>query len=355
MPVKNARPVRRYLAALTSVLVAAATATACTAEADGSSGGRDTVTWGTGVITMFEAAPFTAMGLGIFAKHGLDVKFAQAPSAPTLLATGKAQILADRSADVPLLINQGKPTKAFGALASNVPAGLLASNDVKTMADLTALGSNCTIAGATSGIFLAYLNYWVGKFGLKCKIATVQDYSLAQSGVVSGRYTAAVELLSNSGAVVGKKQAHWVIDPTAADYKSGGAALPGSFINTALMTTSAYLKDHKDVVKRFVEALQETNTKMKSMSNEDIAKAIKASGVQYWSSQSEEAIVNQLTGSNAAANVFELDRIGVEPISKQLWTESLQNMKQQGVNIDPADPKYSYEQAVDSTLIAPSS
>jgi NitT/TauT family transport system substrate-binding protein len=355
VPFKISAPMTRYLAVPLSLLLATAAVTACSTssrDSGGGSGAKDTVTWGTGTVTMFEAAPFVAMGLGIFDKHDIDAKFTVAPSAPTLLASGKAQILADRSANVPLLISQGKPVKALAALASNVPAGLLVSNKVETMADLTNLGGNCSLAASTGGILTAYLHYWVDKYNLKCKISVIQDYSLALSGVVSGRYTAAAELLSNAGAAVAKKQAHWLIDPTAADYKSSGNALPGSFINTALVSTNSYLDSHKDVVKRFIAAVQEANAKMKSMSNADIAKAIKASGAQYWASQSEEDIVNQLTGSDAAANVFELDRIGVDPISEKLWTDSLQNIKQQGVDIDPADPRFGYDQAVDSSFVS---
>ena len=354
---KALRPRLRFALALSAVLAVAISAGCSSSTSSGSASSSSSepeasLTWGTGTITMFEAAPFTAMGLGIFKKYNLNVSFTDGPSAPPLLVGGSAQIVADRSADVPLLINEGQSVKAIGALASNVPAGLLASNSVTSMAALAAMGTNCTIASETSGIFIAYQNHWIKKYHLKCQIATIEDYNLAVDGVVSGRYTAAVELLSNAGSVVAGNQAHWLIDPSSKSYVSSGNALPGSFINTALITTSAYLRAHKNVVQRFIEALQQTDTMMKKMSNAAIARAIKASGAPYWSSQSVQAIESQLTGNNAAPNVFALDHIGVNPVSKQLWTDSLQNITQQGIKIDPSDPRFSYAKAVDDSVFS---
>jgi ABC-type nitrate/sulfonate/bicarbonate transport system substrate-binding protein len=340
-----------------SLLLAAVTTAACSsATSSGASGTSSepeaSLTWGTGTITMFEAAPFVAMGLGIFKKYHLNVNFTYGPSAPPLLVNGSAQIIADRSADVPLLIGEGQPVKAIGALASNVHAGLLGTGSVKSISDLQAMGSKCTIVSETSGIFIVYQTHWIQKYHLKCQIATIQDYNLALAGVVAGRYTAAVELLSNAGSAVAAGQAHWLIDPASSNFVQSGNALPGSFINTALITTSAYLKTHKDVVVRFVSALQQANTQMKKMSNAKIAQAIKASGVTYWIAQSVQAIEAQLTGNNAAPNVFDLDHIGVGPISKALWTNSLQNISQQGIKIDPGDPRFSYTKAVDDSAFA---
>jgi ABC-type nitrate/sulfonate/bicarbonate transport system substrate-binding protein len=356
IPTNNTGRVVPRIIKLISVLLAAALVASCSSSSADSDGkdAADSITWGTGTITMFSAAVFAAMGMGTFKDHDLDVTFKTAPAAATLLGTDDAQIIADRSATTPLLIDQGKPTKVLASLASNVPAGLLGSNDVDSLSDLQAMGDKCTIAAATSGIFLAYINYWKDKFGLECKLLTVQDYSLALSGIVAGHYTAAVELLSNAGAALAQKQAHWLIDPTASDYQSSGAALPGSFINTALMTSDSYLKDHKDVLTRFLAAVEEANEKMKTMSNEDIAQAIKDSGASYWSSQTVDQIVAQLTGSGAAPNVFDLDHIGVDPVSEQLWDDSLQNMKAQGVDIDPSDPKFSFSEAVDGSLLSAS-
>jgi ABC-type nitrate/sulfonate/bicarbonate transport system substrate-binding protein len=345
----------RHAALAASLALVVALAAGCSGGSSGSrsgSGSEATLTWGTGTVTMFEAAPFVAMGLGIFKKYHLDVQFKVGPSAPPLLVSGAAQIIADRSADVPLLIGEGQSVKALGALAYNVPAGLLASDTVTSMAALQAMGNRCTIAAETSGIFIAYQTHWIQKYHLKCQVDTIQDYSLAVAGVVSGRYTAAVELLSNAGSVVAAKQARWLIDPRSADYQSSGNALPGSFINTALITTSAYLATHKDVAARFLKALQRANTQMQTMSNAAIASAIKASGAPYWASQSVQAIESQLTGNNAAPNVFALDHIGVYPISRQLWTDSLQNIKQQGITIDPSDPRFSYAQAVDDSVFS---
>src|ERR1041384_2962670 len=213
---------------VTATLVAALVLAGCASPGTdaGSGSGKDSLTWGSGVVTMIDAIGFTAMGLKAFDKYNLDVHFTNGPSAPTLLTTRKADIIRTRFTDVPLLINQAKSVKALGTVAVGPPVGLLGNNDIKSIQDLAAMGDRCTIASAATGSFNAYPNWWSQKYGLKCKVALVSDYGLALTGVVAGRFQAAPELVSNAGAVLAEKKAHWLVDPNAPDHKTNGDALP---------------------------------------------------------------------------------------------------------------------------------
>lgn len=341
-------------AALLATFLAACSSSASSPSASSGSGTKYTpanVTWGAGVITMLDSIGFVAMGLGSFRKYNLNVQFVNGPSAPTLLATGKADIIQTRFSDVPLLISQGEPVKTFGTVAVGIPVGLLGSNQVKSLKALQAMGGNCTIGGTESGTFFAYENYLIKKFHLKCKVDTLSNFNLAIDGVASGRYTVAPEYASNAGAVLAAKQAHWLIDPSNPHYAADGYALPYEPISSALVASSAYLKANSGVVKRFVAALQDTEQRMKKMSNEQIAEAIKKSNVTYWQPQSIPAIVEQLTGSGIAKNVFALDKLDLAPMSKKLYNGNLDTSLQQGVNINPKDPRFAYSKAVDNSFI----
>jgi ABC-type nitrate/sulfonate/bicarbonate transport system substrate-binding protein len=337
---------------LAATLIAALLLAACASPTTDAGSGKTSVTWGSGVVTMIDAIGFTAMGIKAFDKYGLDVHFTNGPSAPTLLTTGKADLIRTRFTDVPLLINQGKSAKALATVAVNTPVGLLGNNDVKSIQDLVAMGENCTIAGAATGSFNGYPKWWASKYGLKCKVALVSDYSLALTGVVAGRYQAAPELVSNAGAALAEKKAHWLIDPNAPDHKANGDALPFDEVSSIFATTSDYLKSHKDVVAKFMKALQETETKMKTMTNEQIAQAIKDSGATVWQSQSIQQIVNQLTGNGQAKDVFELDRLHIAAFTEPLWKSNLDYAPNEGIKLDPADPKLSYQNAVDNSAFA---
>src|SRR5262245_36157834 len=115
---------------LTAMVIAALLLAACASPTGDSGSGKDSLTWGSGVVTMIDAIAFTAMGTKAFDKYGIDVHFTNGPSAPTLLTTGKADIIRTRFTDAPLLINQGKSVKALGTVAVGTPVGLLGNNSV---------------------------------------------------------------------------------------------------------------------------------------------------------------------------------------------------------------------------------
>lgn len=145
-------------------------------------------------------------------------------------------------------------------------------------------------------MFEAFQEQWYSKYKLHCKVATLSDYSLAPGGVVSGQYTAAVELASNVSSLVAQGSADWLINPLSPDYLKDGEGLPYPFVNNAVMATAAYISHNKQTITRFFEVLKQTETRMKKMSNRQIAEAIHNSGVTYYSTQSAQAIEEQLTG-----------------------------------------------------------
>jgi hypothetical protein len=304
----------------------------------------ETVTWGADSVTMIDAIAFTGMGIGAFQKYHLNAEFVNGTTAPTTLETGGADIVRTDFSTGPLLTKEGKGVKIFATVAVNTPVGLLGTNSVKSIADLKAMGSNCILASFTNGDFYTYPNYWSKKFGLRCKIDQVSDYGLAISGVAAGRYTAAPELASNAGSAIAAKQAHWLISP-------GSDRLPFDVISSVYMTTSSYLSSHKSEVQNFVKALEYTETKMKTMSNQQIAAAIKKSGATIWTSESASDIVEQLTGDGQASNVFSLDKVNIGPLSQTLYNANLHAQPEENIPVDPGSSEFSYAALVNNSFV----
>lgn len=342
--------------ATAAALVAVAVLAACGTNA--SSGGstsssdepEETVTFGTGTITLNLAIPFTAMGLGLFAKAHLNTKFVVSTSAATLLADGQADMVFDQPANVPLMDAEGKKTKAIAAVTENTTAGLAASNSVKSLAQLQAMGDTCNLASLGRGILYAYQNHWVKKYHLKCKIVTLSDYTLVPGGIISGRFTAASELASNVASQVAQGNMHWLINPLASNYFSVGYGLGYNFINNAVVAEDSYISRNKSTIVRFFDVLKQTEDMMKKMSNTQIAEAIHNSGVSYYSSQSVQAIEEQLTANGTAPNVFVLNGMKMSTISNSVWTSTMHSLGAQGVQVNPDDSRWDFANGVDNAF-----
>jgi NMT1/THI5 like len=343
------------MTAATAVLSAVVLLAACSSGGNSGSTGsskepEETVTIGAGTITLNLAIPLVGMGLGLFTKSHLNVKFVDGPTAAPLLATGQADMIFDRSANVPLLNNEGQHTKAILAVTENTRAGLVASKSVKSIAQLQAMGSNCTLASAGSGILFAYQNYWVSKYHLKCKISTLSDYSLVPAGIESGRYTAAAELVSNVSSLVASGNLNWLINPLASNYVSSGNSLGYTFVNNAVVAEDSYIAGNKSTITRFFAVLKDAEQRMKSMSSAQIAQAIKDSGVSYYSAQTASAIAQQLTGDGAVPNIFVLNSMNLAPISQSAWVSTMRSLVAEGVDVNPNDSRWDFANGVDNSF-----
>lgn len=86
------------------------------------------------------------------------------------------------------------------------------------------------------------------------------------------------------------------------------------------------------------------------MTNTQIAQAIHDSGVTYYSSQSVQAIEEQLTGDGAAPNIFALNNIDLSTISSGVWADTMKSLVSQGVDVNPSDKRWDYAAGVDNTM-----
>lgn len=339
--------------ALTALLAACSSSgsssTAATA-AGGSQAQPATLTWATSTVALNQAVIFVAMGNQNFKKYNLTVKFTTATSDPSALTTGAADVIIGRASDPLTLVSQGKPTKVIAANAVNIPEGFLGSSKVKSIQDLAAMGTNCTIASLPTGNVPLYTAKWMAEYGLKCKVDLISDYTTAVSAVVAGRYDAAVENLSGVGDVLATGRAHWLIDPLDPNFAKKDQ-LANPLINSNIAAMASYVSSHSDELKRFMQGLMDAQAWMKTATNEQIAQAVKNSGVAYWQAQSVQQIEQQITANGAGKDVFQTAGGGVVPISEQMWNENLQYAKQQGLKFDTSAAEFSYSSMYDASIL----
>jgi hypothetical protein len=327
--------------------------TACgsdsSSDASGSAGDLPALRWSANTININQAIFYAAMGRGSFESAGLDVSFVPAQSNSAALVTGTTDVIVGRLADSLGLLEQGKSVKVLAKNGGSPPLGLLANNDVESLDALAAMGSNCRIATLPTGGVPLAVNHFVEKYGLDCKLSTVADYKLTVDGTIAGNFTATVQTPGTGGAAIGSGKAHWLIDPADPNWEADGNRPPVSIIGSSVATTADYNDDHSEELEIFMGVLQDTETWMKTAPNEEIAQAILDSGVAFWTTQTVEAITDQLTSNGSFKDVFSstLGGEGVDPITAEEWQEQLDNGKYQGVEIDIADPKYSYAEVYD--------
>ena len=343
------RGTARRAAGVATALAVTLLASACGSSNDsGADGSTPTLRWSANTINPNQSVIFAAMGRDAFKKEGLNVEFVPAQSNAAAITTGSTDVIVGRLSDSLALLDKGKEGVVLGKTAVDSPVGLIGNNDVKTIEDLAAKGTECRIANLPNGNVYLYVKYFSEKYDLKCALSIVADYKTTVDATVSGTFDASVQNAPVGATVVALGKANWLVDPT--DPAKAAANKPDFHIVAGTLATStAYAKDHEAELKKYFAALDKTQEWMKTASNEEVAEAVKASDVDFWKVQSIDEIVSAITGGGAFENVFDAVGGEVSPISKDLWDEQLELSKDLGIEIDSSDPKYSYESAYDGS------
>jgi ABC-type nitrate/sulfonate/bicarbonate transport system substrate-binding protein len=342
----------RCAATMATALAVALLASGCGSGDDATADGNalPTLRWSANTINPNQSVLFAAMGRNAFEEHDLNVEFQAAQSNSAAITTESTDVIVGRLSDSLALIANGKGGKVIGMTAVDSPVGLIGTKDVTSIEDLAAKGSKCRMANLPNGGVYLWVKYFSEKYDLQCEVSIVADYKTTIDATISGTFDASVQNATTGAAAVATGKVNWLVDPT--DDADAAANRPDfHIIAGTLATSTAYAEDHKSELESFFAALEETQAWMKTASNEDVAKAVQASGVEYWKVQTVDEIVSALTGGGAFANVFDAVGGDVSPIDKTLWDEQLDISKELGLDIDSSDPKYSYESAYDGSFV----
>jgi NitT/TauT family transport system substrate-binding protein len=230
-------------------ILVAALAIATPARAD------DAVRAGTPEPTAFIfSALDVGINSGIFKKHGLEVTridFAGGAKLHQAMAAGALDVIVGTGSDL-LFLAKGAPERAVGAYGNDLASLSLqarADDTVGTLADTRGKTVGTTTAGSFSTWIARQISIHQGWGPDGFKIA----YLGAQSGMVAGLMARNVDAIvgTTAGGMLLQKEGRVRILATA-------DGMVPDFISNMLYASEPMMKDHPDVLRRFLAGWYET-------------------------------------------------------------------------------------------------
>ena len=210
--------------------------------------------WKHGILEAKSDSGFIAMvdkgGFG--AKHGLKVEILQIKAGATLmkaLIAGEIDSVDMGAAESIVAAVRGTGVKIVGCTWPGVPQVVLATADIKTLADLK--GKNVAISSPGSLPDLLFRGM------LDAANVPFSDVKLATQGADLDRYKSLVAGIVDAAVVSNEFEA--VMTPNIKVLAKGGTAVP-KFILLCLATSSKALAERRDDLVRFVAAEMDAYT-----------------------------------------------------------------------------------------------
>ncbi len=195
---------------------------------------------------------YVARDRGMFAEEGLRVTL-QAPADPNdppkLAAAGKVDVAITYQPTLTFARNEGLPLRAFGVLVDQPLNTLMTLREkgIQTLADLKGKRVGYSVSGFEEVLLSAMLK----KAGLSLKdVRLVNVHFNLTPALLSGQVDAVVGAYRNYESVVVEKQGK---TPVLFPVEQYGVPLYDELVFVAGVST---LKNRKDVLKRFVRAVQ---------------------------------------------------------------------------------------------------
>jgi NitT/TauT family transport system substrate-binding protein len=199
-------------------------------------------------FSMTSAPMYYADKKGIFRSYGLDIAPFFVAGGSTLTQSvvgGSIDIAQNGYTPAAAAAVQGADIVFIGGISNKLPFQLVVKNGIDTAAQLK--GANIAISKYGSSTDTA-TDFALAELGL-----TRDDVHVLQLGGEATRYAAAL-----SGQISGTLEQY----PNTAELATHGfhvlvdvTDIAGEYPNTSYVTTRAYLKDHKEIVKRFFQAM----------------------------------------------------------------------------------------------------
>lgn len=252
------RSSRRPIAACLCAIAVTATVGACSSSSSGSSSsGTTTVTIGIGGPVADLYIPTFGSQQGIFAKHGIKVKFTSLTATTMLpvLSAGKVDYVATAGPQPEIVALKGVHVKSIAVWANKPDFQIVAASGITTVGQLRGKRLGITSTGSTTTIFLEKALKQAGLSDSDVKIVPLGNPSSQVSAFASGQIDAFVAGPPTS------------ID--AARSVKGGSVLLDfkdsySWPYAELAAYLPYASAHKQVTENVIRAIQEAVVAWKS-------------------------------------------------------------------------------------------
>jgi ABC-type nitrate/sulfonate/bicarbonate transport system substrate-binding protein len=342
-----------------AVLVLALALAACGGddESDGSAaagGGSEpeklTITIGSS--TPYYSALWVALANDLFAKHGVELDVLSYNGITTqaqALATGQADLAVTSISSIAALRGQNQESTVLFKLTSwdyRVGA-LMTKPEIKTLADLEARGNDCKLGTQAPGFGLYGFAIGVTQAtNVKCQLVNFGADPEIIAAFTSGAVDAATMSALDALRLKNEGKANLVIDPYTVSEEEGRKYVPNAFPFWVVGGITENIEAKRTAVERFIAALLEAAKMAESMDPQQLGETTKEVREGFDGKPLEDLVTSyELVKPNmATANTAR--------ITEEDWgivLDALTFWKQPG--IDPDDPKFSYEEVVDSSYL----
>ena len=286
------RSSRRPIAACLCAIAVTATAGACSSSSSGSSSsGTTTVTIGIGGPVADLYIPTFGSQQGIFAKHGIKVKFTSLTATTMLpvLSAGKVDYVATAGPQPELVALKGVKVKSLAVWADKPDFQVVAGGKVKTLQDLRGKRLGITSTGSTTTIFLEKALQKAGLSDSDVRLVPLGNTGSLVSAFASGQIDAFVAgPPTSNGAAKSVKGGSLLLD-----FKNGY-----TWPYAEMVGYMPYASAHKKVTENLIRALRDSVAAWKSKpaaAQTTIKNSLKSTA--EGAKESYEASLTTLTGS----------------------------------------------------------
>ena len=222
-------------------------------------------------------ALWIALGENLFEKHGVDVNVVNYHAISTgsaMLVSGQIDIFGHSPMGGIRIAQQGKPISYVMSLGNQKALfnTLVGKQEIRDIAQLQALGTNCRMASTPPGSGLAAITVaYIRAFDLKCTLDVVGTTAMLSSGVASGQYDAAIVQSQDGYMLKAEGKANILVDPAELSEEEIKRIYPFQHPYLVLSGVPGNLQAKREGVVRFIGALREGMKRLDGMTAEEAA------------------------------------------------------------------------------------
>lgn len=346
-------------AVLSSLAAGAAAALALTAfsstvpaAASTTSKSMPTLNIAIGAPSVGFAAVWIALDKKLFPKNGVHVNvvtYTGVQVLPSLLTSGRADLVMNTDSAFFSLMLAGEPAQVIFNLEDyNWQYGtVIARPQIKSIADLQALGSSCRLATSAPGTgTYGWMLEFQKAYKLHCTYIDTPTLAAETAAVTGGSADAAVTLLATAQSVASAGLANIIFDPSKEAAATGKRIIAESFPSVGILGLKSNLKAKKKAVTDFVKALRQADAIIQKSTPSELAKMTIASAPSAWGSQTTAAVA-------AGWSILHVTSPGTTAgfISAASWSQALKVLSGWGLtSINLKSPALSYRNAINMSF-----
>lgn len=341
-----------FLAAVATAVLAVVGCSSSNQPTSTGSNSTPTLKIAIGAPSVGFGAVWIALDQNLFAKNGVNVKvvtYTGVQVLPSLLTSGNADLVMNTNSAFFSLMLAGQPAQVIFNLQnySWKYGTVMAKPQIKSIADLQALGNKCRLATSAPGTgTYGWMLEFEQAYNLHCTYVDTPTLPAETAAVTGGSADAAVTLLATAQSAASHGLANIIFDPSKETAAVGQKIIADSFPSVGILGLKSNLEAKKAAVTSFVKALQQADAIIQKSTPSQLAQMTIASAPSAWGSQTPAAVA-------AGWSILQVTSPGTPPgfIPESSWSDALKVQSGWGLtSIDFQGSALSYSNAVNMSF-----